>query len=249
MEHLSRSAPINQPGQDRVTGSPDQQDGYIDVPRICPGVVFSIREAPPDPAERSNPGGVAGRNDGSHPDGSNLRCPSAEVEAGEHPHRNWCDPFRSEQSTRHERRRPSGSEPSGIDEHEGPNEIGSSSGSAQGGEPADGVPDEGERSLAELLEDRGKEFCESTRAWIGDRVAGSVPRPVDGVHSCMAAEFISDSVEVAVVTAVGMQQHDRLARAGRVDCDPIDVSGGRRHDSRVHDRLVMYSAHCQGSSD
>jgi hypothetical protein len=40
-----------------------------------------------------------------------------------------------------------------------------------------------------------------------------------------------------------------LARAGRVDCDPIDVSGGRRHDSRVHDRLVMYSAHCQGSSD
>jgi hypothetical protein len=210
MEHLSRSAPINQPGQDRVTGSPDQQDGYIDVPRICPGVVFSIREAPPDPAERSNPGGVAGRNDGSHPDGSDLGCPSAEVEAGEHPHRNWCDPFRSEQSTRHERRRPSGSEPSGIDEHEGPNEIGSSSGSAQGGETTDGVPDEGERSLAELLEDRGKEFCESTRARIGDRGTRSVSWPVKSMNSGMAGQVSDDRIEVTVITAIGMQQHYRL---------------------------------------
>jgi hypothetical protein len=40
-----------------------------------------------------------------------------------------------------------------------------------------------------------------------------------------------------------------LARAGRVDRDPIDVSGGRRHDSRVHDQVVMYSARCQGWSD
>ena len=186
IEQPSGPPTVDPPGQDRISGSPDQQDGCIDALRICPCIVIGIGEAPPDPSERPNSGGVAGRDDGSRPDGFDLGCPSAEVEAGEHSHCHRCDPLRSEQSTRQERCRPSGSESSWVHEDEGPNEIRSSSGSAQGGETTDRVPDEGERSLPDLLEDPGKELRESTRARIIDRVARAVSRPVESMNSCMA---------------------------------------------------------------
>jgi hypothetical protein len=60
------------------------------------------------------------------------------------------------------------------------------------------------------------------------------------MNSGMAGQVSDDRIEVVVVAAIGVEQHDWWAGAIGMDCDPIDESHPRSHHIRIHDRAVKY---------